>query len=180
MQSTHIRMCMEVCVCVCASWKEEEWTERGRGLKGREWWGGNKRVIVGRKAKVMFSLTCGVYFPPLCVLGWAEKTIWEGGRVLKKGNKEREAMMGGCAVCTYRNATMRDWRHGSAVDSFDCPCRRGGLRSQHPCGAAQPLAAPVPGDLRHSSGLCGVLHTSAAHQHMQGPKHIHKFFKEKV
>lgn len=133
---------------------------------------------MGRKAKVMFSVTCGVYFPPLCVLGWTEKDYLEG--VLKGGNGERETMMGECAVCTYGNATIRGWRHGSAVDNFDCPCRAGGLRSHHPCSATQPLAAPVPGDLRHSSGLCGFLHTSAAHKHMQGPKHIHKFFKEKV
>lgn len=67
MQNTHTCMCMEVCICVCIVKGGGGMYGERKGSKGKGAVKGEQEVIVGRKAKVMFSLTCGVYVPPLCV-----------------------------------------------------------------------------------------------------------------
>lgn len=57
-----------------------------------------------------------------------------------------------------------DWRDCSVVTNTCCSCRESGMSSQNPRtqGNSQPPAAPVPGNLRPSSGPHRLLHAHSA------------------
>lgn len=156
MQNTHMRVCMEV--CVCASWKEEEeCMERGRGLKGRERWGGNNRAMVGRKAKVMSSLTCGVYFP-LCVCWDGQKRLFGRGEGYWKEGMEKGKPWWGNVLCVPME--MPQWGAGDMAQQLTALTvlaeRVGWGPSIHavPHNLLQPQCQETWGTLLASVGSC--------------------------